>query len=378
MIQRHLLCFDTHDDFNTCVRLSLSSLLKNYEPNQILGIHIFVDSKTRDDFSAKKETILFSFRQSFPTLPVSVISQPPKASIELEVWTHTSLQTLEYKSLNNFQYALFSDTRGTYVFALGIEASTYGLKLEQQSLAAFHGVEQILAAEGFSFDDLIRQWNYIPDIIERITDEGEHLQNYQIFNNIRERVYHSHKKSSSYPAATGIGVERGHVMIDFVAAKLHPQQQCSPLINPQQIDAFCYSQSQLIGSALDKKAPLFSRAMFVGNYKLAQVYVSGTASIVGEETVAVGDVAAQTRITMENIEKLISTENIFNATGFEFNDIGYSYARVYVKNKADFDTVTAICHKYFSSIPFSLVQADICRDHLLVEIECELICINHA
>jgi len=49
----------------------------------------------------------------------------------------------------------------------------------------------------------------------------------------------------------------------------------------------------------------------------------------------------------------------------------YSYLRVYVKNRSDISVVRELCTKHFGDIPATFVQADICRDNLLVEIEAE-------
>ena len=372
MINRDLLNFNFENNSIDDIRLIAKSLLEKYKLSNILGINVFVDTQLKDDFITKKENVFSVFNGYFVNVPINVISQSPEVSMVAEVWTDDDLITLQHKCINDSRYSVFTNSAGTFIFALGLSASEYDLKLDQQSVVAFENMRKILEVEGFSFDDVIRQWNYIPDIIERITEAGEHIQNYQIFNDIREEYYRLYKKDTQYPAATGIGVNTGNVLVDFFAGKIHNNQQCVNLVNPRQIDAFDYSQEQLVGSAINKKPPLFSRAKFIGNYVSGQAYVSGTASIIGEETKGIDDVSLQTKLTIENIEKLISKENIQKVTGIEYKEHCYSFARVYIKEFGDFEKVKNICQEFFSDTQILFVKADICRENLLVEIECEL------
>jgi enamine deaminase RidA (YjgF/YER057c/UK114 family) len=107
---------------------------------------------------------------------------------------------------------------------------------------------------------------------------------------------------------------------------------------------------------------------------VSRLLISGTASIIGQETVGIGDVEEQTRVTIQNIEKLATPETLRSKCP-EIKAIPdkYSYVRVYVKYKDDISKVRNICRAYFGDVPTTYVVADICRDNLLVEIETELI-----
>ena len=53
--------------------------------------------------------------------------------------------------------------------------------------------------------------------------------------------------------------------------------------------------------------------------------------------------------------------------------VEYSVVRVYIKNLADFPVVKEICAQFYGDVPILYIEADICRDDLLVEIEAEMI-----
>ena len=79
-------------------------------------------------------------------------------------------------------------------------------------------------------------------------------------------------------------------------------------------------------------------------------------------------------MTLKNINKLTDKERISQITGYgKLSSYDYISLRVYVKNKKDFPVVRSICKEYFPTVPTSFIEADICRDDLLVEIEAELL-----
>ena len=87
--------------------------------------------------------------------------------------------------------------------------------------------------------DYNQQWNYIENIVGTFTDSESEVvkQNYQQFNDVRSQYYGRSDFSQGYPAATGIGMNTGGVVIDFIALHPAPGQIILPLSNPRQIDA---------------------------------------------------------------------------------------------------------------------------------------------
>ena len=102
------------------------------------------------------------------------------------------------------------------------------------------------------------------------------------------------------------------------------------------------------------------------------LFISGTASIVGHDTVHPGDVAAQCRETVRNLGCLVDEANRVRRSQAPFSLGGLSH-RAYVRHAADAATVQQTLTPLLQGAPLVLVQADICRADLLVEIECQAI-----
>jgi enamine deaminase RidA (YjgF/YER057c/UK114 family) len=118
--------------------------------------------------------------------------------------------------------------------------------------------------------------------------------------------------------------------------------------------------------------PQFERAVFLADSKDTTLFVSGTASIIGQDTIGIDDVEKQTIVTLENINKLTDARRIGHLVGNSDASAGnLILLRVYIKKQDDFAKVVAICHERFPGVPTIYIEADICRDNLLVEIEAE-------
>jgi enamine deaminase RidA (YjgF/YER057c/UK114 family) len=228
---------------------------------------------------------------------------------------------------------------------------------------------KILNQEGLSIKNIIRQWNYIENIAI-VEDVEDAPQNYQDFNDVRARYYDRVQFDQGYPAATGIGQDTGGVIIGFVAVSDSDIITIKPIANPGQIDAHRYSELLLECSSEEKCTPKFERAKLVTIGSRNYVYVSGTASILGEETVHAGDVEKQTLTTIENIKRLFSKENQ-DKLGLDFNvaKIQFSHLRVYVKYKKDIPAVQKVCDAELNCKSSLFLESDVCREDLLVEIE---------
>lgn len=306
-------------------------------------------------------------------IPISYVAQPPKGgqNVILEAaFINDENVNIEHCIYQNHKYVKAKVNYEEHMFVSGLQHEDWNVSIKDHSEYAFQALEDVLMHEGFSFKNIVRQWNYIQGIIAQNNDD----QNYQVFNDVRTKYYEKNGLTARYPAATGIGVKEGGVVIDVHAVKDHASVQLEEIANPLQIDAFAYSENVLEGKPLDgfvcKTTPKFSRAKLVVNSKQAQVMVSGTASIHGEETIGVDNVEEQTKYTIDNIYQLINPELL--AT---FNPLcknaqqSFTSVRVYVKNQEHFDTVKRICEQKFNTENIIYVEADVCRDNLLVEIE---------
>jgi hypothetical protein len=127
----------------------------------------------------------------------------------------------------------------------------------------------------------------------------------------------------------------------------------TPVENPRQVSAYEYP-------AQYGPKPAFSRASILGD----TLFISGTASIVGHETVHVDDVTGQTRETLANIEALVGEANRISGAGrFDMSTLAY---KVYVRHATDLPLIQSQLHTLTQVL---YLQADICRQDLLVEIE---------
>lgn len=146
---------------------------------------------------------------------------------------------------------------------------------------------------------------------------------------------------------------RQPLVVYFLASR----KAATAVENPRQISAYDYPPQY-------GPKPAFSRASILGDI----LFISGTASIVGHETVHVGDVVAQTRETLTNIEALLSEANrVSGANRFSTRSLAY---KVYVRNRADLSLIQSQLEPALDPKARVLyLHADICRQDLLVEIE---------
>jgi chorismate lyase / 3-hydroxybenzoate synthase len=132
--------------------------------------------------------------------------------------------------------------------------------------------------------------------------------------------------------------------------------------NPRQTSAYYYPPKFGVHS------PSFSRACVLSESAGTNLFVSGTASIVGCETVHQGDVTAQTRETLANIDALLGETN--RIVGSSRYSLGGLKFKVYVRQAHDLDAIKdTLSASLDPSTSVVYLQADVCREALLVEIE---------
>ena len=161
------------------------------------------------------------------------------------------------------------------------------------------------------------------------------------------------------PAASALGSPAGSPLsIYFLAARRPPKM----IENPRQTSAYHYPPK------FGRHSPIFSRACVWGESGGSRLFVSGTASIVGHETIHRGDVIAQTRETIVNIGALLEQANrIVGSSRYSLDGLKL---KVYLRHPSDLPDVEATLAGLLppaASIVY--LQADVCREDLLVEIE---------
>lgn len=267
------------------------------------------------------------------------------------------------KFFESVPYVIRISKRWKEVWGAGLGINSYRSDTTQSARKAFSQMRAILRLEDMSFDNIVRQWNYIGNI-----SDNNGSNNYQEFNRIRVENYKKYRKIPGYPAATGVGLKYGGCKMDFIAYESEDPESISIVDNYDQCKPYLYSQQVLKG----KNLPLFERAILINKEHGSTLFISGTASILGQDTHGIGNVEKQTITTIENINKLINAKDLAD---IEVNGIinwGIILLRVYIKNRDDFAKVRSICGGYFPDAPAVYIEADICRPDLLVEIEAEL------
>jgi len=334
----------------------------------------FISAKSREQYEERAEFIKQQLLKiSGTNLPAtSIVAQSPAGDLDvvLELICTRAVEEkhVTYKSLAGINYTVIEYQGYKTVHGAGLMGKV-GDSITEASERAFELALAILKQEGLSINNIIRQWNYIENIA--IVEDVENApQNYQDFNDVRARYYGMADFDRGYPAATGIGQDTGGVIIGFIAVSDSDIISIRPIANPGQVDAHRYSELVLEGNSDDKCTPKFERAKLVTIGQRNYIYVSGTASILGEETVHVGDVKKQTLTTIENIKRLFSRENQ-DKLGLDFNvdSIQFSHLRVYVKHRKDMQVVKKVCESELNCKSSLFLESDVCREDLLVEIE---------
>jgi chorismate lyase/3-hydroxybenzoate synthase len=186
----------------------------------------------------------------------------------------------------------------------------------------------------------LRIWNHVAGINE--LDRG--VERYQRFCAGRHDAF-VERGYPCFPAASAVGMGGRGLITHFIASG-EPGVQVE---NPRQIAAYRYPPQY------GAKSPAFSRATRWRDL----VFVSGTASIIGHETVHEGDVLAQLDETLRNLDAVLAY------AGGAMADV--IAARTYLRRPEDYDEVAPRLDALF---PFGIyAEADICRAELLIEIE---------
>ncbi len=223
--------------------------------------------------------------------------------------------------------------------------------------ATEHAYREIFSAlDHLAYPYLLRVWNYLPQI--NVDTHG--TERYRQFNSGRRNAIlaYGRELTGNVPVACALGSVAGSpLVIYFLASREAP----TAIENPRQVSAYEYPPQY-------GPKPAFSRASVLRETSGAILFISGTASIVGHRTVHAGDVAAQTRETLVNIEALLSEANrVTGAPRFGLESLAY---KVYVRNDADLPLIQSQLHAALGAqARVVYLQADICRQDLLVEIE---------
>ncbi|MBO1337178.1 FkbO/Hyg5 family chorismatase [Streptomyces sp. VRA16 Mangrove soil] len=264
-----------------------------------------------------------------------------------EVWTVSGRP--RWASRDDLAYA----HDGSHLFVAGVlpEQDVYTPSVRALYEKAFALVNHL------DYGHIFRMWNFVGDIVG---SNAEGMEIYQDFVRGRAQAFHTYMGDSTaqLPAATGIGTQgRGIAFLLLATRSAVPRH----LENSRQTAAYHYP------GRYGPKPPSFARATVLDDV----LYVSGTASILGHETVHRGDVRRQTQETLANIGHLISRDNLAPQGARGDHDLkDLRLVKAYVRREADMDEVRAVCEETLGSgVEVRYLNVAVCRDDLLVEIE---------
>ena len=279
----------------------------------------------------------------------SLPMQPLGGSGLVEVWT--SAEPVVYGQFGRIRFAANKQILFGGLHLWEHEHDTP----EQAAYHAYQSVLELIGARGYPH--LLRMWNYFPGI----NDSFLGLERYQHFclGRYQAFVEHSYAFDRDLPAASAIGIQGAGLWVYFLAGRMPGLQ----IENPRQISAYRYPRRY------GPRSPSFSRATLANFAGEQQLYISGTASIVGHETRHPDDTAAQLRETITNIRTILDHPALHSRRPLERLD-GSSQLKVYVRHPADFDLVSDLLIQAVGpNCPILYLQGDICRRDLLLEIE---------
>ena len=239
-----------------------------------------------------------------------------------------------------------------------IEIDERAVGLHAASQRAYAELFEVVAAN--DCPNLLRVWNYLTDI----NLETDGVERYRQFNAGRQQAFVDARRSAfeGAPAACALGTARGPLIVHFLAGRSVP----IAIENPRQVSAYRYPD------AYGARSPTFSRAALadVGGQRCA-LFVSGTASIVGHQTLHAGDVRQQAEESLRNIATLRRLAGERAGREFAAGEMVYT---LYLRRASDLSIVREVFEREVGAASRGareavFLRADICRADLLVEIE---------
>ncbi len=267
----------------------------------------------------------------------------------IEVWSSRAPVTLGYSG--EIQFA-----RNDEIFFGSLNYSaTDARDIEATVRRAYQDILTLIEREGFPH--LLRIWNYFPGI----TRDAGGLDRYQCFCRGRfealERYYGEFDRK--LPSASAVGSQGGGLTLYFIAAREAGRHR----ENPRQISAYHYPPQY------GPKSPSFARATLKRWGEDYCLYISGTASIVGHQSLHPGDVQLQVDETLNNLRVLIDSTEREEGVAFAGLD-SLRQLKIYIRDPRHLALVQRSLDKVIDPRVARLtLQADVCRSELLLEIE---------
>ncbi len=232
-----------------------------------------------------------------------------------------------------------------------------GLAVATETLYAF--LLQVLGSEGAS---PLRFWNFVPGITD--PSGGTEPHRYMCFNAGRAAGMQAAGAEGAGVAASAVGVPRSQPLTVQALARPAP---ATPLENPRQVPAWRYSERY------GPTPPTFARAVRLPDdapLHPGAMLLSGTAAVVGEDSVHSGDLAAQAAETCTNLAALLGAAAGASRAEEDERLTGLRHLRVYVTREEDLAAVGELFRERCPGLgTLTLMHAPLCRPELLLEAE---------
>lgn len=275
---------------------------------------------------------------------LSIIQQPPLDGTKVAVWAY--LQThVQTRALHS---GLHEVTHGSYRHLWNASAHNLAKNSEYQTRLLLNEYIMQLMQEGCKLsDNCIRTWFFVNDVDN----------NYPGVVKARNTVFFTQNLTDEthFIASTGIGGRQAdaHVLSQMDNYAVDGIQQ-------EQIH-FLYAADHL--NRTSDYGVSFERGTRVDYGDRSHVFISGTASINNKgQVVFPKDVVKQTHRMWENVEALLSEAEC------TFDDVAHII--VYLRDGSDYAVVSKLFQERFSNKPYIIVQASVCRQDWLIEMEC--------
>jgi chorismate lyase/3-hydroxybenzoate synthase len=235
-------------------------------------------------------------------------------------------------------------------------------EFELQTFQAYASIARVLA--DLPGRRAVRFWNHVPLITEPADSGRDH---YMVFNAGRFRAFSDWYACPSRferDVATATGV--GHGGRDLVIHCLAATGGATPVNNPRQVAPYHYSQR------FGPLPPCFARATRL-DHPARLLLVGGTASVRGEDSVHVGDLAAQCSETFMNLAALVGAamgKKLAGSIRLRRWLSAFRELRVYHPTPSDRSAIESAILAQFGGVErIEWLCADLCRAELRVEIE---------
>jgi len=227
--------------------------------------------------------------------------------------------------------------------------------IEQPVYLAYRALIEL--ASEMNCPHLLRAWNYLPAINEGAGDQ----ERYRRFCLGRARALEDDGlDTASLCAGTAIGGDEQKLRIYLLCG----QAPGLNIENPRQVSAYRYPRRY------GPRSPSFARATVLpSDGQQALLMISGTASVVGHETRHEGDVLAQTREILANLDSLLAESARVSGRDGLASFSEQSLIRVYLRLASDWPPVEAVLREAWPEARMAAFRGDVCRSDLLVEIE---------